>query len=370
MPADIGRGEPEQWRMSGPLDRGWVEAQFDLGPLAWWFVAASGGWVLADSLTHATLCGSGEHVAHDPGAAVARATDRPRLGHVADDPELQRRWPVPSPGDELAVLAGTPLPVRGPNVARSVRFGDGVTVAPAVDRVAEVLRVVLPRLHERADVPAVADALPDWFVAACAPRRRTPDEWRTWAREAYADASTIRFHRWEARWTVGVWLDAMVPAERTWWLADVDVVGDSLRLSILTCQHGALLGPLSWLLHVAGAMDCHPRDVPAAEPLVVSVKPPQNRRDPDDDLAAVAHEVLGLPDPLVLRSLARRGGRRWEHHTDVPIDVEALERALLAESSVRYSANRREVSVSNGWSTVSGPRAVPAVVPKKRWWRR
>lgn len=369
QPADNGRGDPAEWRLSAPLDRAWVESHFDLGSLAWWYAGPAGGWVLVDALTQATLHGSGEPVAFDP-AVVSRQAGRTPLAHVAAVPGLRRRWPVPSPGDELAVLSGRPLPVRGPNVARSVRFADGVSMASAVDRVGEVLGVVLAGLHGRADVAAVAEALPDWFVAACAPRQRTPDEWRTWARDAYADVSRVRFHRWEARWSVEAWLDAMVPAERTWWLADADVVEESLRLSLLTPGHGGMLGPLSWLLHVVGATDCDPREVPAAEPLVVPVRPPEQRRDPDDELAAVAHEVLGLPDPLVLESPPRRGGRRWEHRTDVPIDVEALERALPADSSVRCSANRREVWVSNEWSTVSGPRAVPVVAPKKPWWRR
>lgn len=367
--ADNGRGDPAEWRLSEPLDRAWVESRFDLGSLAWWYVGPAGGWVLVDALTQATLHGSGKPVAFDP-EVVSRHEGRTPLAHVAAVPGLRRRWGVPSPGDELAVLSGRPLPVRGPNAARSIRFEDGVSVASAVDRVGEVLTVVLTRLHERADVAAVAEALPDWFVAACAPPRRTPDEWRTWARDAYADASRIRFHRWEARWTVEAWLEAMVPDERTWWLADVDVVEEPLQLSILTSGHGGMLGPLTWLLHVVGAIGCDPREVPVGAPLVVPVRPPEQRRDPDDELAAVAHEVLGLPDPLVLESPPRRGGRRWQHRTDVPIDVDALERALPADSSVRYSADRQEVWVSNGWSTVNGPRAVPMVVPKKPWWRR
>jgi hypothetical protein len=360
-PAGDGHGDPAEWRVSGPLDRTWVETRFDLGSLAWWYVGPDGGWVLVDALTQATLHGTGAAgpvPPADEGPVVARP-----LAHVASVPELRRRWTVPAADDELAVLGGTPLALAGPHLVTDVVTPPGAEVV--LERVSEVLRVVLPRLTAAADVRAVAADLPDWFVDACAPERRTLDDRTAWAAWAYDDLEQVPLHRWVARWTVDAWLDAMVPAERTWWLAESAVADDGrLHLAVLTASRAASTSSLRWLLRASGASACATDQAPAREALVVPVPPhPRGDVDPDAALAAVAHDVLGVlgdDDPLVLQAVPQRGAYRWEHRTARTVDVQALARGLATDTPLTWGADGDGGWVTNGWSTVRGPVPQPA----------
>lgn len=362
-----GHGDPAEWRLSMPLDRAWVEARFDLGSLAWWYVGPHGGWVLVDALTQATLHGAGEPVAYDPDA-VGAEPDRQPLGHVAAVPELHRQWAVPRVEEELAVLDGSRLPLRGPHLLTSVQPAG--TPEAVIGRVAEVLKVVLPALSAPSDVRAVSVDLPDWFVAACAPRHRTPQEWTAWAVDAYADLGEVPLRRWEARWTVDAWLRAMVPSERTWWIADATVSGGDVQLSVLTAARGASMSSLRWLLRTAGASGCAAEVAPAGQPLTLPPRGAGEHRDPDDVLAAAAHDLLGLPAPLVLDAVPVRGGYRWELHVDIPLDIALLEQGLPAGSGLTAGAERGSTWVTNGFSTLYGPRPTPIGPSSKRWWRR
>lgn len=349
LPADNGHGDPESWRLSWPVDRAAVERRFDLGPLARWMFGPDGQWVLVDDLTHASLHGSGASPPHDGPGPIEGF--RMPLAHVGAYPELRRRWATPTAAEELGVLDGRPLDVRGPHLTRRVE-ADGTPEA-MLGRVREVLAVVLGRLTDTSRISEVAGSLPDWFVAACAPRR-TSREWAEWAEQAYDDPSSIRRRRREAHWTVETWLRAMVPAERTWWLCRAAVEDGSARLTVLTPGHRAPTSALSWLLHVAGATDCRSAET-ALAPLVLPALPTQRRRDPDDELAAAAHELLGLSDPLVLEPVVTGSSSRWEHRIDVPIDIAALDRDLVADSLVRWGSDARSSWITNGWSTVVGP---------------
>ncbi len=368
--ADNGRGDPAEWRISAPLDRAWVESRFDLGSLAWWYVGPAGGWVLVDALTQGTLHGSGEPVAFDPAGVVRRAGRTP-LAHVEAVPELRRRWPVPSRSAQLAVLDGTALPVRGPHSTRSVQLD----TSPAMvrDRVREVLTTVVRDLTDGTRATEVAAALPGWFVSACAPQARTTQEWVAWAQDAYADPASIRLRRWEARWSVDAWLRTMLPAERTWWLAELEAVSDGLHLTCLTAASGAPTSSLRWLLHVAGATACQPVVPPPAGQLVLPVLPPDDWRDPDDVLAALAHEIVGLPDPLVLDAVPRRGGYRWETRVETPLDTTLLDRQAPADRGLTWGGDATATWLTNGQSSVRGPsRTAPGPTPEPRraWWRR
>jgi hypothetical protein len=367
-PADRGRGDPATWTMSAPIDRQWIEERFDLGPLAWWYVGPRGGWTLVDQWSQGSLAGVDEPVAYDPDGVDRMTADRWPLGHVAAAPELRRRWPVPSATDELGVLDGGRIDVRGHSQAAHVTV-DGAP-AEVVHRVREVLTVVLEGLTGQDRLADVAAALPAWFVEASAPTR-TPDEWVAWADRAYADMATVRLRRWEARWTTGAWLLAMLPHERTWWLADVSVDAGGLELAVLTPSLGAPVSSLEWLLHVAGATACGPPTTPAEHgPLVLPVLPPDLRRDADDALAAAAHELLGLPDPLVLEALPGPGGPRWQHRVDVPLDMAALDHGLPSDTPLEFRTTGRSTVLTNGVSSVVGTVPVRAVVRRVPWWGR
>jgi hypothetical protein len=368
MPADRGRGDPASWTMSAPIDRRWIEERFDLGLLAWWFVGPRGGWTLVDQWSGAYLAGVDEPVAYDPAGVDRMTADRWPLGHVAGVSELRRRWPVPSGSEELAVLDGARVDVRGHSRAAHVTV-EGPP-AEVVRRVREVLAVVVDGLTGQDRIADVAASLPAWFVEASAPTR-TPDEWVAWADRAYADMATVRLRRWEARWTTDAWLLAMLPHERTWWLADVSVDGDGLALTILTPSLGAPVSSLEWLLHVAGATACGRPTTPAQHgPLVLPVLRPDLRRDPDDALAAAAHELLGLPDPLVLEALPGAGGPRWEHHVEVPLDMAALDHGLPSDTPLEFRSTPRSTILTNGVCSVIGTVPGRADVRGVPWWRR
>lgn len=368
MPADTGRGDPASWTMSAPIDRRWIEERFDLGPLAWWFVGPRGGWTLVDQWSGASLAGVDEPVGYDPDVVDRMTADRWPLGHVAARPELRRRWPVPSATDELGVLGGGRLAVRGH--ARTARVTVDGPPAVVIDRVREVLTVVLDGLTGQDRFADVAASLPAWFAGASAPTR-TPDEWVAWADRAYADMPTVRLRRWEARWTTEAWLLAMLPHERTWWFADLSVDGEELELTILTPSPGAPVSSLEWLLHVAGATACRPRTTPAEHgPLVLPVLPPHLRRDADDALAAAAHELLGLPDPLVLEALPGAGGPRWQHQVDVPLDMAALDRGLPSDTPLEFRTTATGTVLTNGVSSIVGTVTARPEVRSVPWWRR
>lgn len=354
-PAGDAHGDPEEWRMSAPLDRGRVEAQLDLGPLAWWYVGPRGGWVLVDDVTDATLHGTGDPVPYDAQTPPA-GSQRRRIGYLADRPDLRRRWATPAVDEELAALDGRPLPVRGPNQTFGVR-GD---VPPEVllDRVREVLSAL-----------AGSTDLPPWFEVACAPRR-TADEWVAWAREAYADLGAVERRREEARWTVAAWWQAMVPDERTWWVAGAAVADDHLRLTVLTAGLGARTSSLTWLLQAAGGLDLVAAPAPTTQDLVLPVLPASQHRDPDDALALAAHELLGVPDPVVLVPTDRSGGIRWEHRLDVPVDGAALERGLGTDTPLTHGAGAGRTWLTNGWSSVVGPLRGADEGRRASWWRR
>ncbi|MCD9198554.1 hypothetical protein [Aeromicrobium wangtongii] len=338
-PAGDGHGNPAEWRMSAPLDRGRVEAQFELGSLAWWYVGPAGGWVLVDDITDATLHGTGEAAPYD-GARPATSPRR-RIGYLAHRPDLQRQWATPAVDEELAVLDGRPLAVRGPNQT----YGVLVDGSP---------QIVLDRLREVVSALARSADLPPWFVAACVP----PSE-------------VVRRGE-DARWTVETWLQAMAPGERTWWLAETSVGDGHLRLTVLRSDIGARTSSLTWLLRAAGAGDLTQAPAPATEPLVLTVLPASQHRDPDDALALAAHDLLGLPDPVVLDPKDYGGGIHWEHQLEVPVDGAALERGLAAGSTLKHGVGPARTWLTNGWSSVVGPLPGhgPGGATKQPWWRR
>ena len=116
--------------------------------------------------------------------------------------------------------------------------------AGVLERVREVLRIVLPR--EAGPAPGVdewKEALPGWFLSACVDDREL--------KSCVID-----------KWSVRAWVHWFRPETRAWSWWDARAGADTLRIRVQVSRRPYLRGALDWLIRVAGASDLAVRPRP------------------------------------------------------------------------------------------------------------